>query len=75
MFYILFFCFLLTTLVVSQEEIFDNPGFEDPLDGSDWSCLSCGLTQDTDAYSGQYSGRTSNRLDDVLYFIINNHVH
>ena len=44
------------------QQLLQNAGFEQPLDDTDWFCNGgCDLTQDSDAHTGLYSGRVSNR--------------
>ena len=65
---IIYFCILAVCgsgfMVLCQQEIelLNNPDFEQPFTSSDWVTF-CGsnLTQSTDAYSGTYSAKLTNR--------------
>lgn len=47
---------------LAQEELLNNPDFEDPFGEDNWVPIGCDLTQtDEDAYTGQYSGKVENR--------------
>ena len=57
---ILIWLFLGVTL--AQEELLNNPDFEEPFGEDNWIGLNCDLIQtDEDAFTGQYSGRVENR--------------
>ena len=55
---------LFVSLSQSQEEIITNPDFENDFD-DDWFCSgSCTLERtDEDSYSGQYSGKVTDRYE------------
>ena len=57
-----YLCLVLSISHGYGQNLLQNPGFEQPLDGSDWFCQgNCDLTQDDDSHTGLYSGRASNR--------------
>lgn len=54
-------CGFLHLVLVSSQELFQNPDFEDPFGQDNWWCLACQLEHSTDAYTGQFSGQVTNR--------------
>ena len=53
--------FLFTfTFYAGAQELLVNPDFENDFDGN-WFCYGCTLDKSTTAYTGQYSGRVTNR--------------
>ena len=53
------------------QELISNPDFEDPLEGDDWVCTGCTLTQDdTDPYQGTYAGMVTERCAYALIVLL-----
>ena len=47
--------------ISAQEEILNNPDFEQPFTENDWVTFCGSLTQDDDAYSGNYAAKLTDR--------------
>ena len=63
--------FLLALGVHSQENLFRNGDFEEPLDigATTWFGSRCNLTRSSDAYTGQYSGKVTDRYVWLNYLL------
>ena len=59
---VLLHALLLSGLCWAQDELLNNPDFEEPFGSDNWVPIGCDLTQtDEDSYRGQYSGLVENR--------------
>ena len=53
--------FVAISAINAQEEILNNPDFEQPFTENDWVTFCGSLTQDDDAYSGNYAAKLTDR--------------
>ena len=57
----LFLPYLFLSCLGQNEELLQNPDFEEPFEGN-WFCSGCLLEQtDEDSYTGDYSGKVTDR--------------